>query len=83
MATGMVNVFNCFDPEKIIFGDEVSKILPDKFLEKVKAGMSKRILPSLFGKLDMMVVEDDVNAELYGAGVAAIQEIYSNYQYYF
>lgn len=83
MATGMVNVFNCFDPEKIIFGDEVSKILPDKFLEKVKAGMSKRILPSLLGNLDMMVVADDVNAELYGAGVAAIQEIYSNYQHYF
>ncbi len=83
LAIGMVNLFNSLDPDKIILGDQVAKILPEVMQKRIKAGIAKRTLPKMISNLEVLTINPDHNAELHGAGVAAIRSIYQNYSSYF
>lgn len=83
LAVGAVNMLNCFDPDKIVFGDEVARILPSRFIEKIREGVKKRTLSAIYDDLDLMVADSDIDPELSGAGVAAIRHVYRNFASYF
>lgn len=83
LAVGTVSMLNCLDPDKIIFGDEVSRIWPERFLDNIRSGLVRHSLPSIYENLNLMVADSDIAAELSGAGVAAIRHIYRNFASYF
>jgi len=83
LAIGTVSMVNCLDPDKIIFGDEMAKIKPDRFLDNIRKGVTRQSLPTIHGNLDLMVADSAVDAELSGAGMAAIRHIYRDFASYF
>lgn len=83
LTVGIISMMNCLDPDKIIFGDEVSQILPDRFISNIRNGVAARSLPAIHSNLNLLVAEPDVDAELTGAGVAAIRHIYRNFASFF
>lgn len=83
LAIGTVSMLNCLDPDKIIFGDQVAKIAPQRFLDNIRRGVSARTLPLIQQNLDIIVDDSQIDAELSGAGVAAIRHIYRNFTAFF
>lgn len=83
LASGIVNVINCFNPNEIVLGDAMVKILPDVMLERVCSKVKERVLPDVYKNQRISVDEMDLNTELYGAAVVAIRDIYKNAANYF
>jgi len=83
LAVGLVNVINCFNPNAIVLGDEIVKILPELLLERVQSKIHERSMPEIYNNVQIFVNEKDLDAELYGAAIIAIREIYKNTDYYF
>lgn len=83
LAVGTVNMVNCLDPDIIVFGDQVAKINPTRFLAKIRSGVVQQSLPMIHSNLRLMVADSVIDAELSGAGVAAIRYIYQHFSSYF
>lgn len=83
LAVGLVNVINCFNPNAIVLGDEIVKIAPELLLERVKSKIHERSMPEIYNNVQIFVNEPDLDAELYGAAIIAIREIYRNTEQYF
>jgi N-acetylglucosamine repressor len=83
LAVGLVNVINCFNPNAIILGDEIVKILPELLLERVQSKIHERSMPEIYNNVQIFVNEPNLDAELYGAAIIAIREIYRNTEHYF
>ncbi len=83
LAVGLVNVINCFNPDAIVIGDEVAKIQPELLLKRVQEKIHERSMPEIYQNVQIMVNDQDLNAELYGAAIIAIREIYKNTEIYF
>lgn len=83
LAIGLVNVINCFNPDAIVIGDEIAKIQPDLLLERVQKIIHERSMPEIYQNVQIIVNDQDLNAELFGAAINAIREIYRNMEIYF
>ncbi|MEN6637352.1 MAG: ROK family protein [Clostridiaceae bacterium] len=83
LGIGLVNVINCFNPDAIVIGDEVAKIQPDLLLRRVQEKIHERSMPEIYQNVQIMVNDQDLNAELYGAAIVAVREIYKNTEIYF
>lgn len=78
LGRGIVNVINCFNPEYIILGDEITKIDPDLLVDIVSEEVKEHTLVKLRSTTNIMADKSGKDAELFGAGVVAINYVYSH-----
>lgn len=83
LACGIVNVINCLNPNEIVLGDVMAKISPRLMLERVNKIVKERILSDIYDHQQISVDEMNINAELYGAAIEAIRDIFKNTAEYF
>jgi len=83
LAAGIVNVVNSFNPAMIVIGDEMTHIVPDIMLGRIKENVKQRVLPEIYSNMSitMSVVSND--SMVHGAAIVAIKDIYSNPENYF
>ncbi len=83
LGVGIVNLINCLNPNEIVLGDDMVKVLPGLLLERVCSTVRQRVLPDVYKNQRITVDEMGLNAELYGAAVVAIKDIFKNSGRYF
>lgn len=83
LAVGIVNLINSFNPDVIILGDELTHIMPDLMLEKVRSSVKERCIPELFEntRIEKSLVAKDSFA--HGAALTAIGDIFHHPSDYF
>lgn len=76
LSVGIINLINCFNPNIIVIGDEMSHIAPDLMLKRVQAYVKERVLPEIYSHTMLtmsMVAADSIS---HGAAIAAINDIF-------
>ena len=82
LAVGVVNMINSFDPSVIIIGDEMSHVLPEEMLQRIKDEVRRKVLPEIYEnlKITMSGIKDSM---LHGAAIAAIMDAFDCPDSYF
>lgn len=83
LAAGIVNVVNSFNPAMIVIGDEMSHIVPDIMLGRIKENVKQRVLPEIYSNMSIIMSVVSNDSMVHGAAIVAIKEIYSNPENYF
>lgn len=83
LATGIVNVINCFNPAVIVIGDEMSHIAPDIMLAHIKASVRQRVLPKIYSTTEIIMSVVSNDSMVHGAAIAAIMDIFNRPEIYF
>ena len=83
LSVGIVNIVNSFNPAFIVIGDEMAHIEPDIMLRRIKENVRERVLPEIYGNMDisMSVVSND--SMVHGAAIVAIMDVFGNPAKYF
>lgn len=83
LAAGVINIVNCLNPEAIIIGDDMAEIQPELMSARILKMLNARTLPGACGNLKLIISRIEHDAELYGAAIIAIREIYKHTNEYF
>lgn len=83
LSVGIVNVINSFNPSVIVIGDEMSHLMPELMLERIKKNIKEMVIPEIYNNMNITtsVVRNDSMA--HGAAIAAIIDIFANPLNYF
>lgn len=83
LSVGIVNIVNSFNPAFIVIGDEMAHIEPNIMLRRIKENVRERVLPEIYGNMDisMSVVSND--SMVHGAAIVAIMDVFGNPAKYF
>lgn len=82
LAAGVANIINCFNPTAIVIGDEMSHVVPDIMLDRVRRGVENRVIPELYANLTISLSMIE-NSMIHGAAVVAIRDIFYEPRKYF
>ena len=82
LAVGVVNIINSFDPSVIIIGDEMSHVLPEEMLRRVKGEVKRKVLPEIYENLKIMISTVN-NSMVHGAAITAIMDVFDCPDAYF
>ena len=82
LAIGVVNLINSFNPSVIIIGDEMSHVIPEEMLQRIKDEVKRKILPEIYEnmKITLSFVKDSM---VHGAAIAAIMNVFDCPDAYF
>lgn len=83
LATGVINIINCLNPDAIVIGDDMAEIKPDVMITKILQMVRERTLPGASDHLKVIISELKHDAEFCGAAIIAIREIYKHSGEYF
>lgn len=75
LAAGIANIVNCFNPTDIVIGDEMSHVIPDIMLDRVRRVVESRVISELYTNLNISLSTIE-NSMIHGAAVGAIRDIF-------
>ncbi len=83
LSVGIVNIVNSFNPAFIVIGDEMAHIEPNIMLQRIRENVKERVLPEIYGNMDisMSIVRND--SMVHGAAIVAIMDVFGNPAKYF
>lgn len=82
LALGIANMINCFNPTTVVIGDEMSHVIPDIMLDRIRREAERRVISEIYANLTISLSAIE-NSMIHGAAVVALTDIFYEPRKYF
>ncbi len=82
LSIGIVNIINAFNPSVIVIGDEMSHVVPEEMLRRIKRRVKECVVPSVYDSVTIKMSAID-GSMVCGAAIMAVQYVFDRPEKYF